>query len=99
MKNIVKAAGLLAALGLLAVLAPSPAQAEKSIGEQCIDRGGTWVGSPIGSMSKGYCILALTAGGTVSRDARCKAAGGTPEGAKCKLNAAAFSKFVRQTPR
>lgn len=99
MKNLLNATGLLAALGLLVTVIPSEARAEKTLGEQCHDRGGMWVGDPINSQSTGFCLLALTASGNVSRAAKCKAVGGMQEGPRCKLPAAAFSRFIKQAPR
>ncbi len=89
MKNLLKVAAL------LAVIVPSQAWADKSIGEQCTERKGMWVGDPIGSMDKGYCLI----GSSSITAAKCKAVGGTSAREKCKLDTAAFSKYVKQGPR
>jgi hypothetical protein len=99
MKNTLKAAGVFAALGLLTTLSPSQARAEKTLGEQCHDRGGMWVGDPINSQSTGSCLLKLTVGGGVDSERKCKTFGGIPTSGRCRMKAEVFSKFVRQSPR
>lgn len=89
---------LLKAAALLAVMLPSQAWAEKTVGEECADRGGMWIGDPIGSLDKGYCLLTLTANPDVGNAATCEKAGGTLSADKCKLPAASFAKYVKKAP-
>jgi len=93
MKHLLKAAAF------LAIMLPAQAWAEKTVGEQCADRGGTWIGDPIGSLDKGYCLLTLTANPDVGTAAKCKAAGGALLRDKCKLPATSFPKEATSFPK